>query len=299
MRVSTFFASLFIAGVLSAPVYETKDVYVYYTVVVTEGRLPAPAPTPAPVSNPPAAEAARVYTWPFGHHHRFHESWFYNSPDVSTPVKEAPAKSTSTPKPQPPPPSSTPPPPPPPPPSSTPPAPKPQPTPQPQPATGNDPSPLSGGVSLLTTMNKWRAKYGVPPLAWNTQLEKNALKTGTDGGGVNQVHQLNPGTYGQVIGPGQKVAVGDLGGVSPFELSIVGWLCEVSSDSQLKSDGKDYCALVSKNLHLYYTETGHHDILTSRDYHECGCAFAKNPNAKDTEIWQGLWVCDFGFGKGN
>lgn len=304
MRAATFFASLFIAGVLSSPVYETKNVYVYETIVITEQSVATPAPEP--LDNSPA-EQPRVYTWPFGRHHRFRHSWFYNSPPVATPVNEElpppPPPSSTPPPPPPPPPSSTPPPPPPP--ASTPqPEPEPEPKPTPEPAAKPEPkqeasgdeSPLSGGVSLLSTCNKWRSIYNLPKFAWDKQLEKNALKTGVDGGGVNQVHQLGPGSYGQVITPGMKHAVGNLGGDTPFELSYVAWLCEKSSDPQLKTGG-DQCGLVDKNLHMYYTSTGHYDILTNDAYKTIGCAFAENPNAASDSPWQGLWVCDLGFGK--
>jgi hypothetical protein len=159
--------------------------------------------------------------------------------------------------------------------------------------SGNDGSPLSGGVSLLTTVNKWRSIYNLPDFTWDEQLERNALKTGVDGGGVNQVHQLGPGTNGQVITPGVDTPSDELQGYTPFELSYVAWLCEVPSP-RLKTGGVDGCALVSDQLHMYYTSTGHHDILTDASYTKIGCAFAPNPNAASDSPWTGLWVCDLG-----
>lgn len=157
----------------------------------------------------------------------------------------------------------------------------------------SDGSPLSDGVHLLTTVNKWRKIYNLPLLRWDHQLELNALKTGTDGAGFYQNHELNPGTMAQVITPGMVVKYGgDLGGDSPFELSYVAWLCESSSDPELKSDGKDQCKLVDDNLHMYYEDKGHYDILTREEYTHIGCAFADNPKSGNDTPYQGLWVCD-------
>lgn len=157
----------------------------------------------------------------------------------------------------------------------------------------SDGSPYSDGVHLLTTINKWRGIYKLPLLKWNHQLELNALKTGTDGAGQNQNHELNPGTMAQVITPGMIVKYGgDLGGDTPFELSYVAWLCESSGDAELKSDGIDHCQLVDENLHMYYTDKGHYEILTSPSYTNIGCAFADNPDVDNETPYQGLWVCD-------
>lgn len=157
----------------------------------------------------------------------------------------------------------------------------------------SDGSPLSDGVHLLTTINKWRKIYNLPLLKWKHQLELNALKTGTDGAGYYQNHELNPGTMAQVITPGMVVKYGGgLGGDTPFELSYVAWLCESSSDPELKSDGKDQCKLVDDNLHMSYSDQGHYDILTHKEYTHIGCAFADNPNSGNDTPYQGLWVCD-------
>ncbi len=157
----------------------------------------------------------------------------------------------------------------------------------------SDGSPYSDGVHLLTTINKWRKIYKLPLLRWNHQLELNALKTGTDGAGRNQIHQLSEGTMAQVITPGMSVKYGgDLGGDTPFELSYVAWLCESSSDIELKSDGKDQCKLVDDNLHMKYSEKGHYNILTNKAYTNIGCAFADDPKVGNNTPYQGLWVCD-------
>ena len=165
-------------------------------------------------------------------------------------------------------------------------------TPADTPSSGSDDgSPLSGGVSQLTTVNKWRTAYGLPKLSWSKQLQDNAQKTADDNQGVTMNHQLNSGSFGQVITVGAEVAVTDLQGDTPFELSFVSWLCEVKSET-LKMGGVDQCALVEKVLHMTYSSTGHYDILTATRYTKIGCGFAKNPNAESTSPNQGIWVCD-------
>ena len=155
-------------------------------------------------------------------------------------------------------------------------------------------SPVSGGVSVIDTINKWRSLYNVNTLTWSDQLAGNAQKTGIDDGGVNENHELNPGSFAQVIAPSAESFTQDLQGDTPFELTYVGWLCEIPSDPQLQT-GTDQCALVNNVLHYVYGETGHHDILVSTSYNTIGCAFTQNPNAKAGSPYQGLWICDLGF----
>ena len=154
--------------------------------------------------------------------------------------------------------------------------------------------PTSGGVSLLTTINKWRKLYNKNTLTWSDKLTANARKTGVDNGGKTENHELNPGSFAQVITPGSQSFDANLKGDTPFELCFVAWLCEVPSDPQLKK-GTDQCALVKNVLRLVYSGTGHHDILTSDNYKSIGCAFTQNPGAEKGSPWQGLWVCDLGF----
>lgn len=154
---------------------------------------------------------------------------------------------------------------------------------------------MSGGVSLLTTVNKYRTLYSLPTLSWSSTLHGNALKTGTDDLGVNENHELNPGSFGQVIAPGMSTAMVDLGGDTPFEISFAAWLCEVSSDPELSAGGVNQCDLVEKVLHITQKGTGHHDILTSKSYTQIGCAFAPNAGADPTSVYQGLWICDVAF----
>ena len=96
----------------------------------------------------------------------------------------------------------------------------------------------------------------------------------------------------QVITPGQQVATQSLNGDSPFELAYVAWLCEVPTDPELSDGGVDQCALVKTVLNMVYTDTGHHDILTSKAYSKIGCFFAPNPAENSKSEYQGLYVCD-------
>lgn len=289
MRAAAILFSLFLAGALCSPmkreiVYEEEIVYQTITITYDGSRpqfqrhtasiTPTLDVTPSITSVTPEVESTST-----------------TPPPSVTPSVTPQLKSTTPPPLAPEPESTTPPPPPPP--STTPtPTPTPQPVAQPQATTESDGSPLNGGKSLLETCNYWRTKYGLPNYKWDSQLEKNALKTGTDGRGQNQVHQLNKGTMAQVITPGMVVKYGsDIGGDTPFELSYVAWLCEVPR-KELNSDGKDQCKLVQDNLHMYYSDTGHADILSSRSYTKIGCAFADNPDKGNDTPYQGLWTCD-------
>lgn len=289
MRASAILFSLFVAGAISSPVKREivyDEVVVYQTITISDNgsttssssRRHRPNKTHSVTSTTPSFTPAATSVTP---------------PAESTSATPTPSVTPSvTPQPQ-----TTTPPPPPPPPSTTPttPTPTPQPAAQPTASAESDGSPLSDGTSLLETCNYWRDQYGLPHFKWDAQLEKNALKTGTDGRGQNQVHQLNPGTMAQVITPGMVVKYGgDLGGDTCFELSYVAWLCEVPSNT-LKAGGKDQCSLVDKNLHMSYSDTGHYDILTSKSYSTIGCAFADNPDVDDNTPYQGLWVCDLGY----
>ena len=97
----------------------------------------------------------------------------------------------------------------------------------------------------------------------------------------------------QVIAPGP---VNDISGVSfpvdgltPFGITYVaGWLCEVPTDPEIS----DLCGPANNVMHFVYSDTGHHDILTSTQYTNIGCAFTANPDAATDSTYQGLWICD-------
>ena len=128
-------------------------------------------------------------------------------------------------------------------------APTPTPTPEPQPepeevvktpeddpsstTRAEDGSPLSDGQSVLSVINYWREQYGVGELAWGTDLEAAAANTGAESGGDSasmEHHPMDLQTV-EVIAPGNDNANGkDLGGRSPFEVSLANWLCQVQGD---------------------------------------------------------------------
>ncbi|KAL9597778.1 MAG: hypothetical protein Q9179_004150, partial [Wetmoreana sp. 5 TL-2023] len=104
-----------------------------------------------------------------------------------------------------------------------------------------DGSPTSDGVTLLTTINKWRVKYSVPELAWSTTLVANVQKTEKDDNGAQLIHELNPGSYAQVLAQGHNTAMSCTAPDSPFELAYVGWLCEVPSTVLTNDNGVNQC----------------------------------------------------------
>lgn len=116
-------------------------------------------------------------------------------------------------------------------------------------------------------VDTWRAKMGMKPLEHDSKLESNAMDTVVSSNG-QMVHKLNPGSFGQVLAPGNA---------DDFEHVFVGgWLCEIPSLPGL--DG--VCAQQSEGW-AYAGQTGHAEILTSDQYSKIGCA-----------LHQGIWCCD-------
>jgi hypothetical protein len=161
------------------------------------------------------------------------------------------------------------------------------------PSSPSDGSPLSGGVSVLSTCNKFRDMYNLKGFKWSTQLASNAGKTGRLNNGVTENHSLFEGSFAQVITPGLNSDISgvNLQGFTPFEMAYLSWMCEVSSDSQISK----MCPNMQSSMHMEYSETGHYDILTSASYSSIGCTFTHNPNAASNSPYQGLWICDFAF----
>ncbi|KAK5080850.1 hypothetical protein LTR70_009524 [Exophiala xenobiotica] len=123
-------------------------------------------------------------------------------------------------------------------------------------------APASGSSNggYMDVVSEWRAKMGMSPLAEDSTLQANALKTAADGNG-NMVHQLNEGSFGQVLAPGDA---------SEFERCFVGgWLC---------LDG--VCSTMSQGW-AYGGQTGHAELLSSTKYSKIGCGNAG-----------GIWACD-------
>ena len=108
---------------------------------------------------------------------------------------------------------------------------------------------------------------GMKPLEHDSKLESNAMDTVVSSNG-QMVHKLNPGSFGQVLAPGNA---------DDFEHVFVGgWLCEIPSLPGL--DG--VCAQQSEGW-AYAGQTGHAEILTSDQYSKIGCA-----------LHAGIWCCD-------
>ncbi|MCJ1440303.1 MAG: hypothetical protein MMC23_000786 [Stictis urceolatum] len=141
----------------------------------------------------------------------------------------------------------------------------------------------------LPFINGIDASYNIPLKQWNQQLVDNAYKTVMDNQGQTEIHELNPGSLAQVLSPGRYDQNPSTGGYDPFELIYWAWLCEVPDDPQL--GGR--CPQVLADASLTVSETGHHDILTSPDYTQIGCAFFQNPTQTDPNSpFQGIWGCD-------
>jgi hypothetical protein len=113
---------------------------------------------------------------------------------------------------------------------------------------------------------------GLPNFTKDATLEANAKKTCIDGNG-QMIHELNPGTKGQVLAPGKA---------ADFEKVFVGgWLCEVSSTPGLEGVCGDYSKGWNYKDESGKAQTGHNEILTSKSYTKLGCSLEK-----------GIWGCD-------
>lgn len=130
-------------------------------------------------------------------------------------------------------------------------------------------APVDSGSSdgYMGIVSEWRSKMGLSSLTQDSTLEGNAHKTAQDGNG-QMVHQLNPGSFAQVLAPGSP---------DEFEKVFVGgWLCERPNLAGL--DG--VCTTMSQGWD-YAGQTGHADILVSKSYSKIGCGNAG-----------GIWACD-------
>lgn len=128
-------------------------------------------------------------------------------------------------------------------------------------------APSSTATGYQAVVDTWRAKMGMKALANDAKLESNAMDTVVSSNG-QMVHKLNPGSFGQVLAPGNA---------DDFEHVFVGgWLCEIPTLAGL--DG--VCSTQSDGW-AYNGQTGHAEILTSDNYSKIGCA-----------LHAGIWCCD-------
>jgi hypothetical protein len=145
---------------------------------------------------------------------------------------------------------------------------------------------------VIDTINNYRVNANLPLMTWNDQLAANAFKTGNDVSGRALVHQLNPGSYGQVLVFGfddNDVCDKNLMGWTPFEVFFLSWMCERPLDPALNG----VCDMVFEVGRIDTAgQTGHHDLLASTDYTQIGCAFARDPLAPACAQFPGVWACD-------
>lgn len=128
-------------------------------------------------------------------------------------------------------------------------------------------APAPSATGYMAVVDEWRSKMGMKALTSDSKLESNAMDTVVSSNG-QMIHKLNPGTYGQVLAPGDA---------NDFEHVFVGgWLCEIPTLPGL--DG--VCAQQSQGW-TYQGQTGHAEILTSDNYSKIGCA-----------LHAGIWCCD-------
>lgn len=143
------------------------------------------------------------------------------------------------------------------------------------PKPSSAPSTGGSGGNYMDVVSEWRAKMGLKELKQDAKLEANAYKTCRDGNG-SMKHQLNEGTFGQVLAPGKA---------TEFEHVFVGgWLCEVPTTKGLNG----ICTTASKGWTYEDAngkkQTGHNEILVDPKFTKIGCAMV-----------QDIWGCDLGY----
>jgi uncharacterized protein YkwD len=146
-------------------------------------------------------------------------------------------------------------------------APAPAPTSSKAAATSAAPAPSAAASGYQAVVDTWRAKLGLKPLANDAKLESNAMDTVVSSNG-QMVHKLNPGSFGQVLAPGNKDDF--------LHVFLGGWLCEIPS-----LPGLDGICSTESDGWAYEGQTGHAEILTSDNYSKIGCA-----------LYAGIWCCD-------
>ena len=141
------------------------------------------------------------------------------------------------------------------------------PTASPSSTASTDTPSLGSGGDWFTIASKWRAALGKPAWTLDSKLVANAQDTADSSGG-QLVHKLNPGSFAQVLAPGDA---------SDFESVFVGgWLCELPDLAGLNG----VCATASGGWN-HAGQTGHAETLSSTQYTKIGCA-----------LGDGIWSCD-------
>ena len=129
---------------------------------------------------------------------------------------------------------------------------------------------------------------GLPTFTYDSTLGANSAKTNNDDGANSMTHELNAGSFAQCIAQVDNNSGG--GGFTPFELTYLGWLCEIP-DSRL---GNDCSAMESAtNMQINYSDPGHANILRNvvGTYTKMGCNYMASTESHAN--FAGMWTCDF------
>lgn len=124
----------------------------------------------------------------------------------------------------------------------------------------------------MDIVGDWRQRMGLYQLQYSSAMEANARKTVVDSNG-QMIHQLNPGSFGQVLAPGGPTE-DDF-----WRVLVGGWLCELPDAPGMNG----ICAEASKGW-AYNGQTGHAELMRTTQLRTIGCAQYKN-----------IWSCDLGY----
>jgi hypothetical protein len=168
----------------------------------------------------------------------------------------------------------------------------------PAPAPTDDPSPLSGDLTLLQTINKWRYRYGREPIRWSTSFADSAATFATET--INRQPHTGLGSGVQIQAPSPGFVVpppgANLEGFSPFELQVLSWLCESPQDPQLQpaeNGGVNVCYVQQRILDISSSTSMIHDAVLTTSLNSVGCAYRQYPVVSIPQ-WAGIWDCAFG-----
>lgn len=176
----------------------------------------------------------------------------------------------------------------------------------------DDKSPTSGDRPILTSINEWPSSFNAGELKWSQELADAAASTGQqNNGGLGGLRHHNPEGVTELFAPGSNWEAGmDLEtkvALTPFEVSLMWWLCEDSTFAK-----GDVCDKQNSILNLkatYHGTSGFrgirtdlissphsttegHNALADNYYTQIGCAFTKNPDVDNWFSHQGQWVCE-------
>jgi hypothetical protein len=158
---------------------------------------------------------------------------------------------------------------------------------------------------VIRSVNQFRLAKGLPGLAWSNDLYVDAyvaayLDVEGSPNGAKMTHYFlgssQARSQAQVIAPGidnQNICHRNMGGYTPFEFALSGWLCEVPSDLAIGHD----CNAVGKLNHLIVggPDKGHWEIFSNPVYKYIGCAYSPFTQGHgQCDTFTGFWFCNFG-----